>query len=115
MPSRREHLEQERANAAVERAVLDAGSPAWACTVLFYRAVHLVEASFAQIGLHHRTHHQRSRAIAQRYPALLGDYLELLEFSRAARYEPLDRTERSDYEAAQKHFTALEEVVRRDA
>ncbi len=55
--------------------------------MLFYRAVHLVEAWFALRGVHNLSHHARSQAVYRDLGEIASDYADLLEASRIARYE----------------------------
>lgn len=88
MPSRDEHLAKADGNAALAaQLAADHSSPEWATTVLFYRAVHLVEAWFALRGVHNLSHHARSQAVYRDLGEIASDYADLLEASRIARYE----------------------------
>lgn len=113
MPSRAEHLANEAANAAFEIVAREQGaSPEWATTVLFYRAVHLIEAYFASLGLHHTSHRQRNATVARPIPAALPDYLDLSELSRRARYEAPGAVNWQDHAEAREAFGVLERELR---
>ena len=113
MPSRDEHLRKESANAAFEAVARQHGeSPEWGTTVLFYRAVHLIEAHFADLGLHHASHREHNAAVARQVPAVLPDYLDLAELSRRARYEAPGTVDWQEYEEAREAFATVDREPR---
>ncbi len=113
MPSREEHLRKESANAAFEDVSRQQGeSPEWATTVLFHRAVHLVETYLAGRQVHHTSHRRRNAAIATYLPGVTDNYLALARLSRSARYDAPGAVGWSAYEEAQAAFVALEEQLR---
>jgi hypothetical protein len=115
MPSRDEHLAKADHNAEVLRVLLgDRSSPEWPTVLLFYRAVHLVEAWFALRGSHNRSHQMRSRAVHRDLPEIAADYDDILKASRLARYEPAGLVSWGDYERLAEGLTRIEERVRAD-
>jgi hypothetical protein len=112
VPSADEHLANVGRWAAVEEVVRDvARSPEWATIILFYRAVHLVEAAFARDGVHHQTHQRRTAAVERRWPAAARSYLDLLDLSRLSRYGEPAAVQWRDYETAPRRFAELEATV----
>lgn len=108
MPSREDHLRKEAENAAFEGVAREAGnSPEWAVTILFYRAMHLVEAYFALSDIHHLSHVARSRAVARSLPEVYASYESLLDLSRRARYESPGVVTWDDYGPAQADFATI--------
>jgi len=87
MPPRDAH--QDKAQ-SIERAlqVLRESDPDhwdWLATLAFYSALHWLDASFADRGLHPTNHRERNRA-ARGLP-IWDEYYELYAVSRIARYE----------------------------
>jgi len=94
MPAESDHAQKHRENRALLAGPppLAAVSPAWAATVAFYAAVHLVERLAARDGVHHTRHSgQASRAgYLARHPThhvLAAHLATLLSASIVARYE----------------------------
>lgn len=115
MPSRDEHLAKADHNAAVlQLLVADRSSAEWATVLLFYRAVHIVEAWFALRTVHNRSHQMRSRAVHRDLPEIAADYDDILKASRLARYERADLISWDDYERLAAALTRIETFVRAD-
>lgn len=90
MPPAASHLEQARHNANFYATIDKAVCADWAITVLFYTALHYVDALLAQQGVHPTSHAGRNRAlerIAELRP-IYADYESLKNASYNARYEP---------------------------
>lgn len=59
----------------------------WAATVAFYKAVHVVEAVFANVGFHSNSHNEREKSLkSPRYKGIFSSYVHLSAASRIARY-----------------------------
>ena len=91
MPSKSEHLDVARENVAAMRHLHGAGDrfARWMTTTVFYAAVHVVEAVFAEIeGSHSENHHERNARLRgdRRYRNLWQHYKRLLRESMIARY-----------------------------
>jgi hypothetical protein len=115
MPSRDEHLEKADSSAAVSELLVEQqASREWAVTVLFYRAVHVVEAWFALRSTHHQSHVQRSRAVYRELPDIATDYADLLDASRTARYEPNGLLTAADLDRLTDGLERIESRVRAD-
>lgn len=115
MPSRDEHLAKADHNAEMLQVLLgDHSSPEWATVLLFYRAVHLVEAWFALRGSHNRSHQIRSRAVHRGLPEIAAEYDDLVKASRLARYEPAGLVSWDDYHRLAEGLERIESHVRAD-
>lgn len=71
----------------------------WVVTVAFYKAVHVVEAAFANhSGIHSSTHMDREQMLkCVPYKPLFKDYIALSNVSRIARYLIGPHSNFSDY------------------
>lgn len=91
MPTDVQHLATANANETFAHS-LDRTTTVraeWAITILFYAAVHYIQAYFAKVGRIYTLHKTRDSAI-QRDPNLSRiyvDYRELETYSRDARYD----------------------------
>ena len=100
MPNEAIHLQQARRNRdfvlhlvstsnQIPSTVADVARQ-WAVTASFYAAVHAVEAHFATLGVHHRTHAGREWDMARDTtlpPAIRAQYAQMKAWSMLARYE----------------------------
>ena len=94
MPSRDEHITQARHNAAFYAAIDRVGFPDWAVTVLFYTALHYVDALLAEKGNIDPTKHTLRSDVVSRLAELkpvYGDYEFLKNASYNSRYKPPTR------------------------
>ncbi len=84
-------LAQHEEKAASNQKFLDQislhGFADWTATVMFYRAVHLVEMMFAADNLHCNSHTERNAKLQKDHPDVYTEYHPLYNFSRFARYE----------------------------
>jgi hypothetical protein len=82
---------QHEAKAASNQRFLDQiqllGFPDWTATVIFYRAVHLVEMLFAVDGWHCNSHPERNEKLRAARQDVYAEYHPLYNFSRFARYD----------------------------
>jgi hypothetical protein len=92
VPTTDEHLVQAERNEQLSHT-LELHDPAWAVTMLFYAAVHYLEAYFdamptrAGFERHYEQHVSRHRAVRQRLPSLQRHYQTLYDESIEARYK----------------------------
>ncbi|HVA50776.1 MAG TPA: hypothetical protein VNH11_30810 [Pirellulales bacterium] len=92
MATEQEHIELANRNHDAIRALLDAQGdhPEWVATIAFYKALQIVEATFAWKGLGHGHGHSRRLEILQDakngYSSLCKHYEALMEASEVARY-----------------------------
>ena len=90
MPTLIEHLKQSENNFLLSSKLPPIeGSTDWEITILFYAAVHYVEAYFSTNNLHYQTHGSRETAIRRdpKIAKIFRDYREMYEYSRTARYD----------------------------
>ena len=115
MPARDEHLAKADHGATVAASLMaEPASVEWAITVLFYRAVHVVEAWFALSGIHHQSHQARTRAVDRQLPEIAADYGDLLEASRTARYERDGIRRQHDHARMSDALRRIDDRVRSD-
>lgn len=88
MPTRDEHLAQARHNADFYSTVDKAGYKDWAATVLFYTALHYVDALLATKGMHPPKHKTRDVAVSSVFELrpIFSHYSALKNASYNARY-----------------------------
>ncbi len=116
MPSKKEHLIKADNSESLSLHSLDPANPAaaeWALTMLFYVALHYVEAYFSLKGEHYKNHGPRDAAI-KRDPTLgviYRDYRELYVYSREARYEAVSFTF-SDIRDVTPHLNNIKNKIR---
>lgn len=91
MPTEAQHLAKARSNELFAQALdrTTAVGAEWAITVLFYVAVHHVQAYFAKRGRTYTHHTARDSAIQRdaNLNRVYVDYRELETYSRDARYD----------------------------
>ncbi len=91
MPERHEHLQRARDNELLAAQLkADVGfSNDWAITMLFYSALHYVDAFLAGKRMHPLNHDDRDEEIERNgsLTDIYRHYRRLKDFSRSARYE----------------------------
>jgi hypothetical protein len=113
-PSQEDHIAKERHNAEVEATLSANGNFSdWSATVLFYRALHLVDAYFAERASHPQNHHQRILLVNQLLPEVASDYADLYDVSIDARYEAIGLVDPTRYADAQFGFERIDQALRR--
>jgi hypothetical protein len=93
----------------------DAIQRKWMVVVLFYAAVHWIEAYLdQQFGIHSHDHDERRRRVVTRLPTISISYEVLYRRSREARYEAMpfnqlavERLVNVHYRAVRTHLLAL--------
>ncbi len=114
MPNQTQHLKKATENESLA-ASLNLAVPAasdWAITMLFYAAVHYVEAFFSKTGQHLKRHKLRVNAI-QANPKLRPiylDYRELQTYSETARYQAVFFTA-ADVVPVKKHLENVKNLL----
>lgn len=115
MPNRADHIAKAQANESLSVALQAGGSLDWSVTVLFYAALHLVEATLAP-QMHSRTHVERDATIRRHLQLrpIYGHYRELKERSLQARYDcqpfslpVVQRLYVAEYEAIKSHLRPI--------
>ena len=88
MPSLIEHETQYRHNLEFVQTFYPSTKYLdWAITLYFYAAVHLIEAMYAQIGVHNKGHVVRNQRIASDHSGIAVEYMQLYLESRRVRYD----------------------------
>jgi hypothetical protein len=104
LPSRDEHLAKAQGNETFSATITpeDQTRIDWTLVVLFYAAVHYVEAYLAmQLGIHARSHTMRDNYVAKdaNLRKIYSSYQHLKYFGYNARYEVFRFTVRDIQEA----------------
>ncbi len=88
MPARQQHLANAERNQQLSIALQTGPDLAWSVTVLFYAALHLVEATLAP-SVHSPNHNARNQTVQydSRFHPIYRHYRELYRRSLDARYE----------------------------
>lgn len=116
MASSERHIEQARHNESVAQLLANAQAFDWAVTVLFYSALHKVQAYLVGAGSVTKSHGQREVQMLRRSELLpiIDSYELLRRHSENARYEcqvfskaDFDTILAQDYEAIVRHLGAL--------
>jgi len=115
MPSRDEHLSKARKNREFADLLKPDNSTRaeWKLTVLFYSALHYVEAFHAKTHLHCKRHQDLNDNI-MRNPLLADiseDYFHLQNFSWNARYQAVNYGNAEVEEAIQCHAAIAKHVT----
>ncbi len=92
MAGRSEHLAQVAHNERFLGTVDPGLFPDWYGTIIFYTAVHLVEAMFARFDDHSQSHPERNSSLRLHYPEIWRHFRPLYDFSMTARYQTNART-----------------------
>lgn len=89
MPTKSQHLRQATHNEKFfdDFDLTHSEFTDWAVVVLFYSALHYVEAFFAQHKIHCNTHAQRDPEINKRLSGLYIEYSDLKNDAVEARYK----------------------------
>ena len=91
MPSRDEHLEQARHNTKFRATIDKVAFKDWTATVIFYTAIHYIDAVLATKGnIHPSNHPTRDQAVAAstELKPIYTHYAKLKNTSYNARYKP---------------------------
>lgn len=82
-----QHAEKAASNQKFLDHITLAGYADWTATVIFYRAVHLVEMMFAADNSHCNSHPERNAKLQKDHTDVYAEYHPLYNFSRFARYD----------------------------
>jgi len=82
-----QHAEKAASNQKFLDFISNAGYPDWTATVIFYRAVHLVEMMFAADNSHCNSHEERNAKLQKDHKDVYEEYHPLYNFARWARYD----------------------------
>jgi hypothetical protein len=87
MANSNNHKEQVNQNGLCYDDLIKAGSYSdWCTTVLFYKALHMVDQYLAKYGLHPTNHYDRYNFIRMYLPNIRIEYKQLYEASIKSRY-----------------------------
>jgi hypothetical protein len=92
MPSEADHIVLANENQSAMEDLLGEGARfnGWIATIAFYKALHVVEAVFANQPLdrerHSANHATREAKIKRQFPGMWKPYFRLLSASKVARY-----------------------------
>jgi len=98
VPTTAEHLAQAESNEQASLAV-QPRFPDWAATMLFYAALHYVEAYFfadadkSHLPAHYDRHSERLPAVRTRIGPIFVHYKDLMDASLEARYQYVSFTQ----------------------
>src|SRR3989339_862819 len=108
MPRANKHNEQANQNGLCYDYLTKAESYSdWCTTVLFYKALHMIDQYLAKYGLHPANHTDRYTYIKRYLPNIRIEYKQLLEASKKSRYY-------TDYLSAADKGKAYHERVFKD-
>jgi hypothetical protein len=117
MTSESVHLRKARHNKAF-LATIDVGGACfldWAVTVLFYCALHYVEAWFSRkLNRHFTSHGDRNQAVNRFLTKIAGGYLRLYNRARLARYERFAMNSTDFHRLKADDFAPIEHFVTSD-
>jgi hypothetical protein len=113
VPSRNEHLAKAELNRGLAEHLRELSDYLeWAIVAEFYRALHLIEADYARVDLHHGSHASRNHAVLEDMPDLWNDYADLDRLSRIARYDEPGLLGWGDFDAARAAAGRIEAYLR---
>lgn len=114
MPVSAEHISKAERNEKFAETVSKTAYIEWAVTMLFYSALHYVDAILAASAVHPETHTQRGDAIGTNptLQAVRAEYRILETLSKNARYRAM-KIEPSDLDEAQRNFGVLRAHLRK--
>jgi hypothetical protein len=118
VPTKEQHVSKAEGNAklALSLALDNQTRIDWALVILFYAAMHYVEAYLAKSGVHLRSHETRDRAMSREFALrkIFKEYADLKYYGYNARYEfasfkATDVTDRASkrYDAIKAHLAPL--------
>lgn len=117
MTSETVHLRKARHNKAF-LVTIDVSGPRfldWAVTVLFYCALHYVEAWFCRkLDRHFTNHGDRNQAVNRFLTTIAGGYLRLYNRARLARYEQFAMSSTDFGRLSSDDFAPIEQLVAGD-
>lgn len=84
-----QHLKQWKHNRQFARTI-DRKYRDWQVNVVFYTALHLVDAALASLGVNVTDHSERNQQVRTNgtFAAVRRQYLDLYRISRVTRYDP---------------------------
>lgn len=114
MPDRNSHLQKATDNETLARSLNwdDTTEADWAVTMLFYSALHYIDAFLAGKNTHPRDHQARDSAIENNgtISVLYNDYRRLKDGSRSARYD-FPAFQRNDLSRFDQRFARVKSFI----
>lgn len=111
MPTKDQHVTKADGNAelALSLALDNQTKIDWALTILFYAAMHYVEAYLAKANVHLRSHTTRDNAISRdsSLRKIFKEYADLKFFGYNARYEVFGFKTTDVTDKAAKHYATI--------
>jgi len=111
VPSKQEHITKAEGNAALATSLpLDTQARIdWALIMLFYAAMHYIEAYLATLGQHLRSHTTRDAFVGRdpNLKTIYAEYRDLKFYGYTARYEVYAFQAEDVTNHAAKHFATI--------
>ena len=111
MPSKQDHLTKADGNAALAMSLpLDSQTRIdWALIMLFYAAMHYIEAYLATLNQHLRSHTTRDTVVGRgvNLKKIFTEYQDLKFYGYTARYEAYGFKAQDVTNEAAKHFATI--------
>lgn len=113
MPLKPEHISKAEHNEKLASTLSQTAYLDWAVTVIFYAALHYVDAILAASVVHPETHSERNDAIGTNATLMTirAEYRILETLSRNARYRSM-KINPEDLQQAQTNFSVLRTHLR---
>lgn len=110
----RQHIAKAQENERLSQSLEQGPHYDWAVTVLFYAALHWVDAHLSAVGIHPKDHRDRKKYIKRRsnLAAIRGHYFYLKERSEDARYDCVAFSRVKVQDMRQKKFEPLKQHMR---
>lgn len=87
MGTQAQHAAKAESNQLFLDAISELGFADWTATVIFYKAVHLVEKMFADQNIHEDSHKARNSRLRDHHKGVYKNYHVLYSYARWARYD----------------------------
>jgi hypothetical protein len=115
LPSKEDHIAKAEGNSTLALSMALDSQPKidWALVILFYAAMHYVEAYLATVGQHLRSHTTRDKFVGRdaRLRRIYSEYQDLKYYGYNARYEMQEFTA-SDVTDATASFAAVKTYIK---
>ena len=115
LPSKEEHIAKAEGNSALALSMTLENQPKidWALVILFYSAMHYVEAYLATLGQHLRSHTTRDNFVGRdaRLRKIFSEYQDLKYYGYNARYE-MQKFTAADVTDAATSLATVEAYIR---
>jgi hypothetical protein len=116
LPSKEAHITKADGNAALALSMTleNQAKIDWTLVILFYAAMHYVEAYLATVGQHLRSHTSRDNIVGRdaKLRKIFAEYQDLKYYGYNARYELLGFTANDVTNTAAKHFATIKAHIK---